>query len=77
MVLVKSFKFCEGVVLCKIQPEKEFADVLVRKKALLDNINMYLKKKKRNWLFCPRFWEKVEAFSSFVFMKNRSRKSVC
>ena len=45
MVLVKNLKFCEGVVLCKIQLEKVFGNVLVRKQSLLDNINMDLKRR--------------------------------
>ena len=55
MVLVKNWKFCEGFVLCKIHPEKVFGDVVVRKQAFLENINMDLKR---------------EVFSSFVFIKN-------
>ena len=51
MVLVKNFKFCEPFVLCKIHPEKVFGDVLVRKQAFLDNINMDLKRR-QNWHFC-------------------------
>ena len=51
MVLVKNLKFCERFVLCKIHPEKVFGDVLVRKKAFLDNINMDLKRR-QNWHFC-------------------------
>ena len=50
MVLVKNWKFCERFILCKIQPEKVFRDVLVRKQALLDNINMDLKRI-QNWHF--------------------------
>ena len=42
MVLVKNLKFCERFVLCKIHPEKVFGDVLVRKQAFLDKINMDL-----------------------------------
>ena len=78
MILVQNLKFCESFVLCKIQPEKIFGDVLVRKQAFLDNINMDLKTRK-NWHFCNVhvFGQKVEVFSSFVFIKNRSRKSVC
>ena len=52
MVLVENLKFCERFVLCKIQPEKVFGDVLVRKQAFLDNINMDLKRM-QNWHFCP------------------------
>ena len=51
MVLVKNFKFCECLVLCKIHPEKVFADVLARKQAFVDNINMDLKRG-QNWHFC-------------------------
>ena len=39
-------KFCERFVLCKIDPEKVFGDVLVRKEDFLDNINMDLKEGK-------------------------------
>ena len=80
MVLVINLKFCERFVLCLIQPEKVFADVLVRKQAFLDNINMDLKRR-QNWHFCKGivhdFGQKVEVFSSFVFIKNRSTESVC
>ena len=34
----------------QIQPEKVFGDVLVRKQAFVDNINMDLKRR-RNWHF--------------------------
>ena len=61
MVLVENLKFCELFVLCKIKPEKVFGDVLVRKQAFLDNINMDLKRR-QNWHFCkgdsPLFWSK-------------------
>ena len=50
MVLVKNLKFCERFVLCKIHPEKVFGDVLVRKEAFLDNINMDLRRR-QNWHF--------------------------
>ena len=75
MILVKSLKFCERFVLRKIHPEKVFGDVLVRKKACLRNINMDLKKGKIG-IFAKRivhdFDEKVEVFSSLVFIKSRS-----
>ena len=51
MVLAKNLKFCERFVLCKIQPEKVFGDVVVRKQAFPDNINMDLKRR-QNWHFC-------------------------
>ena len=80
MVFVRTLKFCERFVLCKIHPEKVFGDVLVRKQAFLDNINMDLKEGKIGIfakLIVHDFGQKVEVFSSFVFIKNRSRKSVC
>ena len=80
MVLVKNEKFFYRFVLCKINPEKVFGDVLVRKQAFLDNINMDWNKRKID-IFAKRigddFGQKVKVFSSFVFIKNRSRKSVC
>ena len=80
MVLVKNLKFCKRFVLRQINREKVFGDVLLRKQAILDNINMDLKKGKIG-IFAKRivhdFGQKVEGFSSFVFIKNRSRKSVC
>ena len=80
MVLVKNWKFCERFVLCKIHPEKVFGDVLVRKQAFLDNINMDLKEGKIG-IFAKGivhdFGQKVEVFLCLVFIKNRSRKSVC
>ena len=45
MVLVKNWKFSERFVLCKIHTEKVFGDVLVKKQAFLDNINMYIKRR--------------------------------
>ena len=79
MVLVKNWKFCERFVLCKVHPEKVFGDVLVKKEAFLDNINMYLRtgQNQHFWKGVHDFGQKVEVFSSFVFVKNRWRKSVC
>ena len=51
MVVVKNLKFCKPFVLWKINQEKVFADVPVRKQAFLDNINMDLKTR-QNWHFC-------------------------
>ena len=51
MVFVKNLKFFERFVLCKIHPEKVFGDVLIRKQAFLDNIDMDLKRR-QNWQFC-------------------------
>ena len=45
MVSVKNLKFCKRFVLFEIHREKGFGDVLLRKQAFLDSINMDLKKK--------------------------------
>ena len=80
MVFVKNLKSCERFVSCKIHPEKVFRDVFVRKQAFLDNIDMDLQRR-QNWPIAKGivhdFGQKVEVFSSFVFIKNRSRKSLC
>ena len=79
MVLIKNLKFCKRFLLCEIHRKKVFGDVLLTKQAFLDNINMDLKKGKIG-IFAKGivhdFGQKVELFSSFVFIKNRSRKSV-
>ena len=63
----------------KYTQKKVFGDVLVRKQAFLDNINMHLKEAKIG-IFAKGtvhdFGQKVEVFSCLVFIKNRSRKSV-
>ena len=51
MVLIKNLKFGERFVLSRKHPEKVFGDVLVRKQAFLDNINMDLTRR-QNWHFC-------------------------
>ena len=51
MVLVKNLKFFERFLLSKLHPEKVMSDVLVRKEAILDNINMDLKRR-QNWHSC-------------------------
>ena len=67
-------------MLCRTNPEKVFGNVLVRKQAFLDNINMDLNEDKID-IFAKGnvhdFGEKDEVFSFFVFIQNRSRKSVC
>ena len=79
MVLVKNSKFFYRFVLCKVNPEKVFGDLLVTKQAFLDNINVDLNRRKID-IFAKGivhdFGQKVEVFSSFVFIKNRPRKSV-
>ena len=67
-------------MLSKINPEKVFGDVLVRKQAFLDNINVHFKEGKIDFFakgIVHDFGEKVEVSSSFVFIKYRWRKSVC
>ena len=82
MVLVKNRKFCERFVLCKIHPEKVVGDVLVRELAFVENTNMHLRRR-QNWhlskgdMIVHDFGQKAGVFSCFVFIKNRSRKSVC
>ena len=77
MVLVKNLKFCERFVLSKIHPEKVFGDVLVRKQAFLDNINMDLKRR-QNWHFCngvsPLFWSKIGNFVNLSFYAKYTQK---
>ena len=45
-------------VLCKIHPEKVFGDVLVRKEAFLDNVNVDLKRR-QNWPFWQRGYSMI------------------
>ena len=78
MVLVKNFKFCERFVLCTIHPEIVFGDVLLRKEACQDNINMDLKRR-QNWHFCKGvspwfFGQKFDILSTFRFMQDTPRK---
>ena len=68
MVLVKNLKFCYRFVLCKIHPEKVFGDVLVKKQAFLDNINMDLKTRP-NWYVCMILVKKLKFFYLFCFSK--------
>ena len=79
-LLYLSKKISERFVLCKIHPEKVFGDVLVRKEAFLDNINMDLKEGKIGTFakgIVHDFGQKVEVSSCFVFIKNGSTKSDC
>ena len=81
MILVKNLKFCERFVLYKIHPEKVFGDVLVKKTSLSRQYKQGFKKKGKIGIFAKEivhdFGQKIEVFSSFVFIKNRSRTSVC
>ena len=79
MVLVKNLKFFSPFVLYKIHRKKVFPDVLVRKQAFLDNKNMDFKKRETGIFpkgIVHELGQKVEVFSSFEFIKNRSTKSV-
>ena len=81
MVTIKNLRFFQLFVLCNIHREKVFGDVLVGKKAFLENRNMALRKPIKIGIF-PKglfhdFGQKVYVFFSFVFIKNKSRKSVC
>ena len=77
MILIKNLKFCQHIVLWKIHREKVLGDVLVRKQAFLDIQYKHGFKTKAKLAFLHDFGQKVKVFSSFVFIKNRSRKSVC
>ena len=80
MVFDKNLKFYERFVLCKIHPEKVFGDAFVKKQAFLGNKNMDLNTSQIG-IFAKGilndFGQKVVVFSCFVFIKNRSSKSVC
>ena len=72
--------FVNNSFYAKYTQTKVFAEVLVRKKAFQDNINMNLKVGKNDLSAKPivhDFGQKVEVFSCFVLIKNRSKKSVC
>ena len=61
----------------KIHRKKVCGDVFVRKQAFLDNKNMDLTKLEIGIFpkeIVHEFGKKVEVFSSFIFIKNRSRK---
>ena len=74
MVLVENLKFCERFVLCKIQPEKVFGDVLVRKQAFLDNINMDLKKKPKLAFLSMILVKKLKFFHLLSLSKKHREK---
>ena len=76
MILVKNSMFPHSLFLFKTGQEMMFGDVLDRKKAFLDNKNMYL--------ICPKkgnfpkglthdFGQKLELSSLFVFIESRPR----
>ena len=72
MVLVKNLKFSKPFVLCEIHQEKEFGDVLLRKQAFLDNINMDLKRR-QNWHF---FFVKKLKFFHLLYLSKIDREKV-
>ena len=67
----------DDIPLCKIHPEKVFGDLLFRKQAFLDNINMDLKRR-QNWHFCkgvsPWFWSKIGNFVNVSFCAKYTQK---
>ena len=68
-------------VLCIIHQEKVFGYILITKQPFLDYTNIDLKSM-QNCFFFPKAIvhddaQKLEVFSYFVFIQNRSRKSVC
>ena len=58
----------------KINPEKVFGDVLVRKQAFLDNINMDLKRR-QNWHFCMILVKKLKFFH-LLYLSKIDREKV-
>ena len=66
MVLVKNWKFFERFVLCKINPEKVFGDVLVRKQAFLNNENVGLKTHKIGIFPKLAFLSKIDREKEFA-----------
>ena len=80
MGLFKDLRFCQFLVLYKIDQEKLFGYIFVKQQAFLDNGKMDVENS-RIRIF-PKgldydFGQKNEFFSSLAFIKNRSRKSVC
>ena len=79
MILVKKLKFFHLLYLSKIDPEKEFADVLYKKEAFKDyKKTVYEKCKIGNFPkgLVHRFGQKFEISSTLIFMQNRPRKSI-
>ena len=80
MVLMKNLKILLMFRFMQNTRRKVFVDVLVRKQAFLDRINMDEKEGKIG-IFAKGivhdFGQKVELFSCFVFLKNRWTKRVC
>ena len=60
--------------LCEIHREKVFGDVLLRKQAFLDNINMDLKRR-QNWHFCMILVKKLKFFH-LLYLSKIDREKV-
>ena len=73
MILLKNSNLLYRLFLLKIDPEMMFGNVLDRKKAFLENKNMYLICPK-NRKFSKR--QTIELSSWFVFIKNGPRNDV-
>ena len=80
MVLVKNLKFCERFVLSKYTEKKSLVTFFLENKIFWQYKHGF-KNKTKIGIFTKgivhAFGQKFEVFSSFVFIKNRSRKSVC
>ena len=79
MILVKKLKFFHLLSLSKIDREKLFADVLVKRRPLKTiKTTVYEKRKIRIFPkgLVHRFGQKFEISLILVFMQNRARKSI-
>ena len=79
MILVKKLKFFYLLSLSKIDREKLFADVLVKRRPLKTiKTTVYEKRKIRIFPkgLVHRFGQKFEISLILVFMQNRARKSI-
>ena len=79
MILVKKLKFFNLLSLSKIDREKLFADVLVKRRPLKTiKTTVYEKRKIRIFPkgLVHRFGQKFEISLILVFMQNRARKSI-
>ena len=80
MILLKKVKFFHLLCLSKIDRKKVFADVLDKKEAFNDYKNNCVKKKRKIRIFpnglVHRFCQKFEISLTFIFKKNRPRKTI-
>ena len=77
MIFVKKLKFFYLLSLSKIDREKLFADVLVKRRPLKTIKTTVYEKRKIRILpkgLVHRFGQKFEISSTLVFMQNRQRK---